>query len=316
MVIKASASAEIRTLVDALHGEDDVQREAAVARLSVIGSRAVARLTDAFDQTPERPAKVAILRTLEAIADHRGGPIAERAIKEGGDVGVAAAGVLRALLTSAREQSATNALDALVAAALGGTTDQRVKQAAVEALQETPASVRNRVAEALRADPAAVNPIGPAAADALLNDAVEGRLPERPELLRDALTARAGAAPLNALRKMIDAVRAREYDAPRAQRDAWLALRGSIHHALALRGSRVAVYDLRETIESERDARRLPPSFISAVQVLGDRTCLEPLAALRDRTKAADDHLRHQLTTAYDAIAKREKTKRRLSPRP
>jgi hypothetical protein len=305
MVIKASASAEIRTLVDALLGDDEVQREAAVARLSVIGPRAVTRLTEVFDQTQERPAKVAILRTLEAIADHRGGPVAERAVTERGDVGVAAAGVLRALLTSPREQSATNALDALVAAALGSTADQRVRQAAVEALQDTPASVRNRVAEALRADPAPVDPVW--------TEAVEGRLPERPELLRDLLTTRAAAAPLNALRKIIDAVRVRERDAPRAQRDAWLALRGSMHHALALRGSRVALYDLRETIESEPDARRLPPSILSALQALGDRTCLEPLAALRDRT-AADQHLRHQLASAYDAIAKREKRKRRLSP--
>ncbi len=307
MVIKASASAEIRTLVDALQGQDDVQREAAIARLSVIGSRAVARLTEAFDQAQDRPAKVAILRTLEAIADHRGGPVAERAIKERGDVGVAATGVLRALLTSAREQSATTALDALVAAALDGAADRRVRHAAVEALQDTPASVRNRVAEALRADPPPADPTW--------HDAIEGRLPERPDLLKDALTTHAATAPLNSLRKMIDAVRAIERDAPRAQRDGWLAVRGSIHHALALRGSRVALYDVRETIESETDARRLPPSLLSALHVLGDRTCLEPLAALRDRTTSADDHLHHQLTSAYDAIEKREKGNKKARKR-
>jgi hypothetical protein len=47
MVIKASAAAEIRLLVDALNSTDDVQREAAVARLAVIGPRAIERLTDA-----------------------------------------------------------------------------------------------------------------------------------------------------------------------------------------------------------------------------------------------------------------------------
>ena len=35
MVIKASASAEIRTLVEALDADDDVHREAAIARLAV-----------------------------------------------------------------------------------------------------------------------------------------------------------------------------------------------------------------------------------------------------------------------------------------
>ena len=55
MVIKASASAEIRLLVDALSGPDDVRRDAAAARLSVIGARAVERLLEAYKraETPQ-----------------------------------------------------------------------------------------------------------------------------------------------------------------------------------------------------------------------------------------------------------------------
>ena len=43
MVIKASAATEIRTLVDSLGADDEVQRETAIARLGVIGARALDR---------------------------------------------------------------------------------------------------------------------------------------------------------------------------------------------------------------------------------------------------------------------------------
>ena len=42
------------------------------------------------------------------------------------------------------------------------------------------------------------------------------------------------------------------------------AVRGALHQALALRGSRVALYDLRETIE--RPPAPLPSSFLAALQ--------------------------------------------------
>ena len=71
MPIKSSSSAEIRGLVAALSGDDEVQREAAVARLSIIGARAVDRLLEAYAQTGDRRAHTAILQTLEAIADYR-----------------------------------------------------------------------------------------------------------------------------------------------------------------------------------------------------------------------------------------------------
>src|SRR5262245_16202297 len=100
MVIRASAAAEIRTLVDALAGGDEVHREAAMARLAIIGSRAVERLIATYAKESDRRTRVSILRTLEAIGDHRSGALARQAIAEGGDVAVAAAGTLRSLLTS------------------------------------------------------------------------------------------------------------------------------------------------------------------------------------------------------------------------
>ena len=80
-----------------------------------------------------------------------------------------------------------------------------------------------------------------------------------------------------------------------------------LHQALALRGSRVAVYDLRETMEQARGP--LPPSFLAALHVVGDETCLEPLAAAW--TASAEAGWRHQVEAAFHAIVKREKISRR-----
>src|SRR5262245_15970752 len=149
MVIKASAGTEIRTLVEALDGPDEVHREAAIARLAIIGGRAVERLIDAYGRTTDRHSRVAILRTLDAIGDHRSGPLAQRALPEGGDVSVAAVGVLRSLLDSSTSAAAGTALDTLVTVALDRSREHRVRLAALEALQDLPESVRARVADAV-----------------------------------------------------------------------------------------------------------------------------------------------------------------------
>src|SRR3972149_2079670 len=80
-----------------------------------------------------------------------------------------------------------------------------------------PGDVPQRVAEALRTDPdaglqarAVEAPREAAAADAVWQDALEGRLPDTPADLRDVLTARGGAAPLGVLQKLVDAGRQRE----------------------------------------------------------------------------------------------------------
>ncbi len=150
MVIKASASTEIRALVDALGGDDEVHREAAIARLGIIGARAVDRLTDAYANTTTRGTRLAILRALEVIGDHRSAPLARQALGEGGDVAVAATGVLRALLSSASSAVAAAALDTLIATTLDRRHDRRLRLAAFDALQEMSDDVRTRVAAALQ----------------------------------------------------------------------------------------------------------------------------------------------------------------------
>ena len=145
MVIKASSSNEIRTLVDALSGDDDVQREAAIARLGIIGARAVDRLTDAYSKASDRRARVVILRALEAIGNQRSAPLARRAVAEGGDVAVAATGLLRALLSSADTATATLALDALVATTLDSTARS---PASAGSVRRPPRSAARRVERA------------------------------------------------------------------------------------------------------------------------------------------------------------------------
>jgi hypothetical protein len=320
MVIKASASAEIRVLIEALSGDDDVRREAAVARLAIIGPRAVDRLAAAYESTGDRATRVAILQALTPIGDPRSGAVARKAVTEGGDVAVAGAGVLRALLNSPKASAATDALDALVALALDPAADRLLRLAAFEGFQDLPADVRTSVADALRDDPdqslrarALTAASDAEETDALWRMATETdkpRLPEDPRRLRNALAARGSTAPLGVLQKLIDAVRGKESDARAAsKRQGWQSLRGSLHQTLALRGSRVALYDLREAVDTA--AGRLPISFLAALHLVGDSSCLEPLAAAWKRSPPEDEWWRHQLASAFRAITRREKITRR-----
>ncbi len=314
MVIKASAASEIRQLVDALEGSDDVRREAAIARLGIIGPRAVDRLLAAYRASSTREVKIAVFRALEVAGDGRTAGLAREGLKEGGDVACAAVAALAGLLEAPHPPAAAEALDLLVESALNRAAERRVRLAAFQAIQHLP-QVGPRIAAALRQDADAVLtaaaddvPRDRAAAEAVWQDAVEGRLPETPGMLRDLIVARASGAAATVLLAMIDAVRAREGSLPEgAGRDGWRAVRGALHQGLALRGSRVAVYDLRETVEQARVP--LPVSFLAALHVVGDDSCLEPLAAAW--TRSEDERWRHHLGAAFRAVIKREKITRR-----
>jgi hypothetical protein len=190
-----------------------------------------------------------------------------------------------------------------------------------------PAEVRARIANALGPEVgetlgghvrdagqhSATDALEAGSADALTavwNAAVEGRLPDTPESMRHAVAARGQTAPLSALQKLIDAIRRIESDprgAPCA--DEWRAVRGAIHQVLAIRGSRVAMYDLRESLG--QTGTRLPVSFLAALRAVGDRSCLEPLAARMTGAAREDEWWRQQLAEAFRTIAKREKITRR-----
>jgi hypothetical protein len=316
MVIKASAAAEVRTLLTHLQSPDPVLREGAVARLAVIGARAVDRLLALYPSTSDAATRLAILQALEAIGDHRAAPLARRALAEGRDIGVAAAGVLRRLLASPDEQQSADALDALVAVSLDRRADRRTRLAAFEVLQDSPAGISGPVAEALRRDPDAIlsaranstaSSASASAADAIWMEALQGRLPDTAAPLHALVAERAGSAPLTVLRRLIEALRQREANSSDAPE--WMAVRGSLHQALAIRESRVALYDLRETVEGSPGP--LPASFLAALHSLGDASCLEPLAAAWSRAPAGAGVWRDQIEVAFRAIARRETPARR-----
>lgn len=311
MVIKSSSSAEIRSLVDALSSSDGLRRESAIARLAVIGSRATDRLLGAYGSATDSAVKVGILRALEPIANARALPLACKALQDGGDAAVAAASVLKPLLDAKEAASAAAALDALVEAALDPARERRVRLAAHNALQDIPAGMLAKITDALKMAKGVARE--EAADDALLADALDGRLPDDPTELRNAVMAKGPAAPLGSLQKLIDAVRVRERSAkagpPRA---AWQQVRGATHQVLALRDSRIALYDLRETLETADEP--LPPSFLSAMRSVGDASCVEALAAALARAPEHDLWWRHQLASALRGIARRERiTKRHAS---
>ena len=292
---------DVRALLQAL-GQDGDRRESAIARLTILGARVVPQLVAEFSRTDDRDRQVAVLRVLEATADERTLPVAETAIAAGGDVAVAAIAVLRELLTRTVRGADVKALDLLLSIARDGTRDRRLRAAAREALDAAPQDVRN-----------ALGALGTPEdqGEALWQDALGGHLPDSARQLRDAINTHAETAPLPDLRRLIE----RMVEHERAQKkpsaiDEWRAARGAVHQALALRGSRVALYDLREAFEQASGA--LPSSFIGAVTLIGDESCVEPLAAAYANA-GADARWQQQLAHAFREIVKRERITKKHS---
>src|SRR5436190_12263060 len=213
MVIKASSAAEIRQLVDALSGPDDVRREAAAARLRVIGPRAIDRLLGAYSKAPTAAVRVTILRVLEPIADARCvAPARAAATANDGDVAAAGAALLRGLVDAADPRVANDALEALIAVALDETGSPEARRGAADVLRDLPAVMRAGILDALAATTAAAAQHRSSVPDLpeVWRAALDGRLPDRPAPLREALTAHAAASSLPQLQKLVDALRAHE----------------------------------------------------------------------------------------------------------
>ena len=118
-------------------------------------------------------------------------------------------------------------------------------------------------------------------------------------------------ASLAALHTLLQRLREREASEPGSRRAEWTGARGAAHAALAARGSRIALYDLRETLEAATEP--LPAEFLTALADIGDETCLEGIAAayVKARSKRGNDWWRNTLADAFRAIVGREKITRR-----
>jgi len=325
---------ESRLLVASLLGDDPVAADAAAARLAILGRPAVRPLVAALDGAPPAHA-VRVLGVLEHLADPLAMPaLARAAASDDAATAEAAVGALAPLLQARRGNVAATALDHLTAATLDRGRPRPIRLAALRALSavdlEAVALVRAQLLsdpdEAIReaaggsaatapppeADrPASVATGARASAPsevpaALVGEAAAGRLPEDPECLRTAL-ARAEDVSLGDLHRLVEVLRGVE----RATRDdraaGWLACRAAAHQALAARGSRLAGYDLRDTLVAL--GPNTPVGMLSALRDVGDAAALEAIAEAW--TQHEDGWLRHQLAAVWAAIVQREGLTRR-----
>lgn len=307
-------SADTARLIDELAATDPLRRETAVARLSVIGSRAVTRLLALVADTAASPhARLGGLTVLETIADPRASAIA---IKLSGDadvrIAVAAIAVLGAL-AQGEDTHADKAFDRLTSLALDATIDSDRRVAACRGLEGLPANVVSPILEALASDsPAPVQAHATraqAGATQPIDTLASADLPSDPAVLIAILREEGADARVTLLRDLIDKVRARERDTVDANgRAAWMAARGMLHQQLAARQSRLAVYDLRETLDASSEP--LPVGFLAAAVAVGDIGCLEPIAASWVMA-TTDRWWRDHLAEAFTAIVRREKLTRR-----
>jgi hypothetical protein len=153
MAIRPSSSAEIRQLIAALGGEDEVAREAAVARLAVLGERAVEHLLTEFPNATPR-ARTGMLRAFEAAADPRTFAVARAALQDASaTMQIAAIGTIRTFLASSRPALSRDALDALIDTALDQRRVSIVRIAAYEVLRDLPADAHDPIRDTLAADP-------------------------------------------------------------------------------------------------------------------------------------------------------------------
>jgi hypothetical protein len=316
--IRKSSAASIDALTADLASPSAVTREAAIARLTVIGPRAVESLVAVVGRVETGPtARLAAIRALEALADERALDVALRAALDA-DAGVAAGAVALAqvFLTGRRDPAV---LDRLTTIALDRSRPEAVRLAAVTAVSGLKAATLKPLWETLAADPSAAirecigalaRPAGrraEAPAGDQLHEAAEAGLPDHPETLRRLLTAGGTTAPLATLHRIIERLREREAAAPAAARGEWTRARGTAHIALAKRSSRIGIYDLREALEAA--STPMPVEFLAALSIAGDASCLEAIAAAHGR--ATHTWWRQHLDDTFQAIVAREGLTRR-----
>jgi HEAT repeat protein len=319
VAIRASSARQIDTLLADLSSSSAVARETAIARLILLGPRAVARLI-AIAVASDQPvaARSAAWRALEAVGDSRALEPALRTLAMptlDAAVGAAAAGIARLHL---RGERGAMVVDRLAEVLLDRTRHETVRLAALHALRDLESSTIAPILASLADDPNATvrteASVAPAYSPAhaanpadVIAQAAAGTLPEDAAILRHALQRLDDSVSPATLHKVLARVREREGFEPAERRDEWRLARAAAHVWLAQRGSRVALYDLRESLESAKGT--LPVEFLAAVTLIGDASCVEAIAAAH--AKAKDAWWREHLGQAFQAIVTREKLTRR-----
>jgi hypothetical protein len=142
---------------------------------------------------------------------------------------------------------------------------------------------------------------------AVIADAARGVLPDDPAIFRQVLKLAEDSASEEVLLGVVARVHEREGSEPAGVRDQWRLTRAAAHVSLAQRGSRVALYDLRESLETAKGP--LPVEFLAALKLIGDATCLEAIAGAH--AKAKDGWWREHLAGTFRDIVARERLTKR-----
>jgi hypothetical protein len=307
LAITESSAKQIESLAADLSSTSAATRDAAVARLIVLGARAVERLVALTTSAADAPARAGAWRALEAIGDPRAlepalTTLADRRTDPA--VGAAAVGVARVFLLGDRGAAA---VDRLTSVALDRERAGSLRVAALRALRELSASTIAPVLTSLANDASALIREELCAEQEVDLARADGGLPDDPAALRRALSRIAEDFPLPMLLRIVERVRERESADPADRRDEWTMARAAAHVALANRGSRIALYDLRESLE--RAAAPLPVEFLAALSLVGDASCLEAIAGAH--AKAPNRWWRQHLADAFRTIVAREHLTRR-----
>jgi hypothetical protein len=299
---------EVEALLADLAVDDAVRRETAVTRLSLIGLPAVEPLAQAAGRGPAL-SRVAALQALELIGPSHVLEPAAACLRDGDPaVAVGALEVMGRLV-----QDETRSLDEITAVALDPARDERLRLEALRILAELPRRIVAPIWRKLAGDPSEAVRRRVTTVPAVLprlDEAGALSLVTSAAVARELVTAQGASAPLPALQQFVEFLRGHEAtETDEGRRAEWTAVRGALHQALAVRGSRVALYDLRESIE--RAGGPLPAPFLAAVSAIGDASCLEGLAAAyvraTGRGPARDDWWRERVREAFREIVRRKR---------
>jgi hypothetical protein len=284
VVRTVSRANEVDRLIADLQSPDPVRRDASVARLRVLGPRALPRLATMIATSHSGSARAHALSALDGVESPRVIDIALEALATADtETVVAALGVLRGWV--ARE-TGTRLLEAITAIAVDRARDARIRVAAIDALSDLPDHLVRPIRDQAPPPEAGGPPL------------------DNPVAAREWLEAHGGKATLATLHDTINRFRDAERRADTSrEREEWVKARGAAHAILADRESRLALYDARDTFSTARAP--LPPGFLDAIGRVGDASCLEPLA--RAWSASRDKRWRDQLSDAARQILVRSK---------
>jgi hypothetical protein len=284
VVRTVSRANEVDRLIADLQSPDPVRRDASVARLRVVGARALPRLAKIIAAPHSGSARAHALSALDGVENPRVVDIALEALAIADtETVIAALGVLRGWV--AREKG-TRLLEAITAIAVDRGRDTRIRVAAIDALSDLP----DHLVQPIRDQGPRPEAGGPPV--------------DNPVAARAWLEAHGAQATLATLHDAINRFRDAERRAETSrEREEWVKARGAAHGILADRGSRLALYDLRDSFSTA--LAPLPLGFLDAIGRVGDASCLEPLA--RAWSASQDEHWRDQLSDAARQILVRSK---------